>query len=36
MKLTKKEAKEIRQWVGDYFCDVIMPICFISGYRVYT
>ena len=36
MKLTKKEAKEIRQWVGDYFCEVIMPVCFLAGYKVYT
>ena len=36
MKITKKEQGEIREWIGNYFCDVILPICYISGYELVT
>jgi len=36
MKLTKKEAKKIGDFYRDYFCDVILPLCFINGYEVRT
>jgi len=36
MKLTKKEKKQIEKEIGDYFCNVIMSICQISNYRVFT
>lgn len=34
----KKPIKdqEIVDWIGDYFCDVILPTCHILGYKVIT
>ena len=42
MKKQKKKTKEktkdqkMVDWISDYFCDVILPTCHISGYKVYT
>ncbi len=43
MAIAKKKKKnkpttdqEIVNWIGDYFCDVILPICHIAGYKVIT
>lgn len=42
MKKKKKSKKkyttdqEIVNWIGDYFCEVILPICQITGYKVFT
>lgn len=39
--MSKKNKKkltdqEIANWVGDYFADVILPICHIAGYKLET
>ena len=36
MKLTKNKEKEIRERIGNYFCDIILPVCQIAGYKVFT
>ena len=35
-KLSPKEEKEMVEWISDYFCTVILPICHIKGYKVFT
>lgn len=36
MKVSKKEKEKIKKWVGDYFCDIILPVCKVSGYKLRT
>ena len=32
----KKEDEKMMKWILDYFCEVILPICKISGYKVFV
>jgi len=39
MKKTKRKPttdQEIVNWIGDYFCEVILPTCYVVGYKVET